>query len=100
MLRVLQSGGSLIASIIAQSCASKPRMGRWQSARWIHHPTFEFYRRYLNLRALRRWTLDPALLSEFDFLGAELGRCRRAARAAWSRCSPIPTATSLFCSHR
>ena len=78
----VETDDQLIATLIQQACVGKPENSMTLSASWMHQPTLEFYRRYLNITALKPVErFDPTPLSGFDFYVLSWGDVDRGKQA-------------------
>jgi hypothetical protein len=75
----VEADDKIIAGLIQQASAGKPDNSMAISTGWMHQPTFEFYRRYLHMTAVKPVErLEPTPLTGFDFYVLSWGDVDRA----------------------
>jgi len=76
---LVEADDKRIAGLIQKASEGKAENSLSVSSSWMHQPSLEFYRRYLNITALKPVErLDPAPLTGFDFYVLSWGDVERA----------------------
>lgn len=78
----VEADDNLIAGLIQEAARGKPENSLTLSSSWMHQPSMEFYRRYLDIKALKPVErFDPTPLTGFDFYLLSWGDVERRKQA-------------------